>query len=239
MPKTRAINFAPQAGTLDEGRIPGRPRHSRRHARVRRRDVPPYYDSMLAKIVAFGEVARRGDRADGTRAARNGDRRRATPRSRMCLEILARRNSAKAATTSDSCRRFWLRGGPLSAVPPRRPRTGAASAVFHFESGIASRRCADRSRRRTRRRRAPRSSCEISCLERSSIAPEADRDGAAALEGWTIERLPTIDRLLLRDGHLRVALPSRHAARRRHQRGGRARQEIFDRRFRSFRQWCT
>ena len=59
-------------------------------------------------------------------------------------------------------------------------------------------------------------------------------DGAAA-RGWTIERLPTIDRMLLRMG----AFELRHRPRRRRggdQRGGRAGQEILDRRFGPVRQ---
>ena len=75
-PRIRDNNFAPQAGTLTKVVFPGGPGVRVDTHVFSGAVVPPYYDSMIAKIVAFGAYARSRDRAHGTRAARDGRRRR-------------------------------------------------------------------------------------------------------------------------------------------------------------------
>ncbi len=69
-------NFAPAAGTVSKVVFPGGPGIRVDTHVYAGAAIPPYYDSMIAKIVAFGRYPRGGDRANGTRAARNADRRR-------------------------------------------------------------------------------------------------------------------------------------------------------------------
>ena len=54
---------------LASGRRPGHPRRRRRACAGY--TVPVFYDSMIAKLIAWARHARRGDRADGARARAN------------------------------------------------------------------------------------------------------------------------------------------------------------------------
>ena len=66
--------------------------------------------------------------------------------------------------------------------------------------------------------------------------PRSTRCSPITPQGWTLERMPVIDRTVPAHRHLRAARPARRAHRRRHRRGGGAGQALLHRRLRPVRQ---
>jgi acetyl-CoA carboxylase, biotin carboxylase subunit len=64
-----ARNFAPSPGTITPS-TPRRARGAGGHPRLRRVPVPPFYDSLLAKLIVHGIHPRGGDRPHAQRPRR-------------------------------------------------------------------------------------------------------------------------------------------------------------------------
>ena len=106
-----AQNFAPAAGTLTDVRFPGGCGVRVDSHAYTGLAMPPFYDSLLAKIVAHAATRDRGDRSYGGPRSRDtriaGVKRRSGSAARSC-RIAA---SARAASRSISCRRSRATSG--------------------------------------------------------------------------------------------------------------------------------
>ena len=223
-----------------ERRVSRRPRNPGGHAPVcGRRRCHPTTIRCWRRSSRTAIRARRRSRAWNARSAKRSIEGVHTT-IELCLEILASRAvSLGPLRRRDRCRRCCELGGlgtsgDLAAV---RAGTSVASIVFDRGRTATSRRTrwrrssargADASHRRLRPRPGFRNA-RLSARKPIVIL-------GPLLEGWTIERLPTIDRLLLQMATLRTAARHRHAAGGRDQRSGRARKALFDRRLGPLRQ---
>ena len=122
-------HFAPAAGTVSKLVFPGGPGIRVDTHLYAGATIPPYYDSMIAKVVAYGDTREiaiaRMERAlsetviEGVQTTVD-----------LCIEILAARSFAMAATTSSffpTSSRF----DDVANVASRGARAGAASALQH------------------------------------------------------------------------------------------------------------
>ncbi len=122
-------NFAPAAGTVSKVVFPGGPGIRVDTHLYAGATIPPYYDSMIAKIVAFGDTRDVGDRAHGARAARDARGGRAA-------------RPASSAWTSSPTPAFREGGYDVEFLPNELLAAGSPSC------GMTSRR--PRARRRSR-----------------------------------------------------------------------------------------
>ena len=166
--------------------------------------VPPFYDSMLAKIIAVGrtresailrmERALAETRIEGVKTTVD-----------FCREIMrTNRSSARGGIGVGWLPRY---SQPESRRPSscmasssrRHAREVALQALYGTEVGKrAPDEHAHRDARARRRRPKAARSCAISCSGTLENADESDALIGPLLEGWTLERLPTIDRIILR-----------------------------------------
>ena len=94
--------------------------------------IPPDFDSMVAKVIAYGRTRDGGDRAAAARPARERPRssRTARPTARSCSRSSSARSSRPARSTS--------RGWTASASPARwRPTHGADAALLQAAIELA------------------------------------------------------------------------------------------------------
>ena len=105
-PRTRRSDFLPGAGTARRasGRRSAPACASTRSSR-RAPSIPPYYDSLIAKVIVRDDDARTRDRARAARAARVRDRRRADDARRRARHPRQRRVPRAATTRRRSSKR--------------------------------------------------------------------------------------------------------------------------------------
>ncbi len=198
--------FAPVAGAVSKVVFPGGPGIRVDTHLYPGASIPPYYDSMLAKVVAFGDT-RAVAIARMERALRETLIEGVNTTIEVCLEILA--SSAFREGRYDiellpkylsvECGERALRTRDTGDVKRSR-RLGREQALqVLYAVAIGNREpseaigeivgeLSDEEQRTFVRELA------LGTLE---YAGEADRIVSPMLEGWAIERLPTIDRLLL------------------------------------------
>ena len=192
-------NFAPAAGTVSKLVFPGGPGIRVDTHLYAGATIPPYYDSMLAKIVAFGDT-REAAIARMERALRETLVEGVHTTIELCLEILAARGVSRRAlrrrVPSATC--SLSVGGAEPAMTSRRAaREQALQVLYSVVIGDREPRDALREIVGESADSEQRAFVKELVLGTLEYAREADRIVSPLLEGWALERLPTIDRLLL------------------------------------------
>ena len=232
-------NFAPAPGTLTKVVFPGGPGIRVDTHVYAGAMVPPFYDSMIAKIVAFGDT-REAAIARMERALRETLVEGVSTTIDHVLGDSCRRRSSVAGTTTSSffpqllmprwravrCRRAaWPASRPCKRSS--RSKSGTASRDEALDEVIGDR----------RRARDQRAFVEDLVLGTLDYAPRSrPRRRRRCWKAGRIERLPTIDRLLWRWERSNCAAGRRRRRPVVDQRSRRAGQTLFDRRFGAFRQ---
>ena len=189
----------------------------------------PLYVELPASVELTITYTEPGCRATGPPAAPSRPRWRPAPRSRCrCSSPPARRSRSTPATAATSA------GSPAEPGSDGRPQQGPQARPRRALRGRAARRRRARRRWPTGSRRPTRRCREytVELVEGVVGAPGPDRRAARrpTPQGWTLDRMPAVDRNVLRLGDLRAALARRRPGRGGHRRGGRAGRAAVDRR---------
>ena len=156
--------------------------------------------------------AQAGDARDRSRRAGAAVRRTSASGSRSTPAPASTCRAPERTSRRRRCRRAEQRGSGRSVS-----RTSASSADVRAAELLAE-----------LPGRRPTSTRCSSCSASTSTATRSTRCSAKYSEHWALERMPVVDRALLRLGAFELALDARRADRRRDQRGGRAREAVLD-----------
>ena len=234
-------NFAPAAGTVSKLVFPGGP-----GIRV---DTHLYAGAIYPAVLRFDDREDRRVRRLPARSRSRAWSARCAKRSiegvnttiALCLEILATPAFRQGRYDIEFIPSRILSNGEVTATrramtSRRVAREQALQALYSIVIGDREPRDAVSEIVGESADSEQRAFVEELALGTLEYAERADRIVSPLLEGWAIERLPTIDRLLLEmatfELHCRPETPEGG----RDQRGGRARQAILHRGFRTFRQ---
>ena len=135
-PRMSAHDFRPQAGIVERYLAPGGPGVRMDSHLYSGYEVPPYYDSLLGKLIVWGEDRDSRHRARPGRARRAGHRRRRDQRRRSigrCIDSRAvpRRASSRPTCSTASAAPRFLDGEPSRRVEPTGPRTDRSRRRRH------------------------------------------------------------------------------------------------------------
>ena len=230
-------NFSPAAGTVSNLVFPGGPGIRVDTHLYAGASISPFYDSMIAKIVAFGDT-RDIAIARMERALRETLIEGVNTTIALCLEILATPAFRQGRYDIEfiPSQIFQRRGKDESMTSRRVAREQALQALYSIVIGDREPREAVSEVVGDNADSEQRAFVEELALGTLEYAERADRIVSPLLEGWAIERLPTIDRLLLEmatfELHCRPETPKAVAINE-----AVASEAFLHRGFRTFRQW--